>query len=197
MSILLTAVLAFVSTNIDDLFILTLFFGDQSRIQRDVVLGQLLGIATLITISLIGSFIGLLIDLRYVGLLGLLPCYLGIKGFVSLWKNSHDPKNGDIKEVPTNNSIPAVAAVTIANGGDNIGIYIPLFATMTGAEKSVTTFVFLMMTLVWCIIARYLARHPWLKEPLDKYGHRITPVVLFLLGIFILFESHSLSLFIH
>lgn len=197
MTLLVTAILAFVSTNIDDLFILTLFFGDQQRRQRDIVIGQLLGIASLIAISLTGSMIGLLIDLRFVGLLGFLPCYLGIKGLLQLWQNRTQTDNDSTEELQTKNSIPAVAAVTIANGGDNIGIYIPLFATMTGTEKGLTTFVFLIMTVAWCIIAKTLARHPWLKEPLDKYGHRITPVVLFFLGIFILFESHSLSLFIH
>jgi cadmium resistance transport/sequestration family protein len=194
MELLITAILAFASTNIDDLFILTLFFGDRQRRTSDIVIGQLLGITTLIFISLIGSLIGLLIDIRYVGLLGLVPCYLGIQGAIRLWK-LHQKDNLSSRGLTEKRSILAVAGVTIANGGDNIGIYIPLFAALTWPAKITTVTVFLAMTLVWCASARYLANHPWLEKNIDRYGHWITPVVLFLLGIFILKESNTLGLF--
>lgn len=87
-----------------------------------------------------------------------------------------------------------MALVTIANGGDNIGIYIPLFVTLSIAETITTVGIFLLMTLLWCFIARYLTRHPLLKNTIDRYGHIVTPFVLIFLGIFILYESNSWTL---
>lgn len=192
MELLITAILAFASTNIDDLFLLALFFGDRQQRPRDIIIGQLLGIGTLILISLIGSLIGLLIDIRYIGLLGLIPCYLGVRGIFDLWK--HHQHDNPSASMDGKRSIVSVAGVTIANGGDNIGIYIPLFATLSSPEKLTTVVVFLLMTLLWCALARYLAKHPLLEKAIDRYGHWVTPLVLFLLGIFILKESNTLSL---
>src|SRR6478609_1002723 len=84
MEIILTSILAFISTNIDDVFLLMLFFGNKHFKDREIVAGQLLGIATLIVISLGISFIGLVVDKAYIGLLGFLPIYIGIKGLFRL-----------------------------------------------------------------------------------------------------------------
>jgi cadmium resistance protein CadD (predicted permease) len=84
MEIVLTSILAFAATNIDDLFILTLFFGNKKYSSSTVFSGQLAGIGILILISLAGSVIGNFINVQYVGLLGLFPIYLGVKQLLSL-----------------------------------------------------------------------------------------------------------------
>ena len=43
----------------------------------------------------------------------------------------------------------AVAAVTFANGGDNIGIYIPLFAPLLMPQKIIMIIIFLTMVTAW------------------------------------------------
>lgn len=73
MEILITSVIAFTSTNLDDIFLLTLFYGNKEFKSKDIIAGQLLGISTLIAVSLIGSLIGLLVPQAYIGLLGLVP----------------------------------------------------------------------------------------------------------------------------
>lgn len=88
----------------------------------------------------------------------------------------------------------SIAGVTIANGGDNVGIYIPLFTTMALSERLQLIFVFFFMVYLWCLIASYLATHPLVAKKLDKYGHLIMPVVLFALGLYIIIESETLSL---
>lgn len=196
MDLLVTSLLTFVSTNIDDIFILTLFYGNKRFKEREIVTGQLLGIGSLIFISLLASLIGLLIPMPYIGLLGLFPIYLGVK---ALW-HQHNQNENDVSDLnidkahkPQGNTL-SVAGVTIANGGDNIAIYIPLFATLTWPHKLTMVMIFLVMTLVWCILARYLTRHPLVSKTVDKYGHSITPFVLILLGAYILYESGSIGL---
>lgn len=198
MEVIATGILAFVSSNIDDIFLLMLFFGDRNFKPREIILGQFVGIGALIGISLFLSLIGLVIGQTYIGLLGLLPIYLGIKGVVRLL--SKEPPDED--EHPTkkkgNRKNPwIVSGVTIANGGDNVGIYVPLFATLAWPQKITVVSIFLILTGVWCVLARYLSRHPLMAKALDKYGHVVTPFVLIALGIYILNEGDVLSLILN
>lgn len=195
MEIFLTSLLAFVSTNIDDIFILTLFYGNRKYSDGNILAGQLIGIIFLISISLVGSLAGLFINKAYIGLLGLFPVYLGLKGIWDLLaRKAEDTRTPDEQSGSRNSKMLAVAGVTIANGGDNIGIYIPLFATLMWLHKLIMIGIFLVMTFIWCLIAKYLTRHPYVFRQIDKYGHMVTPFVLVFLGIYILYESNSFQL---
>jgi cadmium resistance transport/sequestration family protein len=193
MHIILTSIIAFASTNIDDIFILILFFGNKNYTSFQIYVGQYIGVMVLVGISLIGTTAGYFIRREYIGLLGLFPIYLGIRQLIDLMKKRTEAQN--IKEPGADNAgFLAVAAVTVANGGDNIGVYIPLFNTMTDAELVILISIFLVMIFVWVSIAKYLTSHPLLAGAISKYGHIVTPIVLCLLGIFILKESGSFAL---
>lgn len=192
MELILTAAVAFFSTNLDDLFILVMFYGDRKIKEREIVTGQVLGIAALTGISLLGSFIGLIIDQAWIGLLGFVPVYIGIHGIIRMTKGLRKEEPETI--VSTGKNILTVAGTTMANGGDNIGIYIPLFATMTWTGRLTASGIFILLTFLWCAIARYFTRHPFVAGAVDKYGYRVTPFVLILLGIYILWESKTLQL---
>ena len=196
MEIIFASIIAFASTNIDDIFILALFFGDKQYKTRDIYIGQYLGIIALIGLSLAGSLLGNVVDSKYIGLLGLFPIYLGLTQFITLIskKNKEAPEKTEIAN--RKSGILNVAAVTFANGGDNIGVYIPLFATLTHANKSIMISIFLVMVLIWLVVAKYLTMHPVLTHMLSKYGHIITPIVLCILGLYILKENGSFNLFI-
>lgn len=194
MEILITSVIAFTSTNLDDIFLLTLFYGNKEFKSKDIIVGQLLGISTLIAVSLMGSLLGLLVPQAYIGLLGLVPMFLGLKGIWRLLKSKPDDDEVDMDEGRGENKVFTVAGVTIANGGDNIGIYVPLFATLTWTDKTTMVIIFLAMTVLWCMIAKYFVKHPYVASVVEKYGHRITPFVLMLLGIFILYENGTFGL---
>lgn len=199
MELIITGIIAFASTNIDDIFILIfiliLFFTNREYKPIHVILGQYLGIIALITISFIGSLIDLLFDQKYIGLLGLLPVYFGIRGIIRLIKRKKEKEQEEAKvNIKISNKTLSVAAVTFANGGDNIGIYIPLFTTLLIRQKVIMIAIFLVMVAVWCFAARYLSKHWAIANTIDKYGHIITPIVLILLGVYILYKSQSLSI---
>ena len=189
---LVTSIVAFVSTNIDDIFLLMLFYARARFSKTNIVLGQYLGIGTLVIISFIGAYIGSFFDQRYVGLLGLFPIYLAVRETIALFrKDGDDDDNG---EGLRSSGIFAIAGVTIANGGDNVGIYIPLLTAMTVTEKIQMIAVFAVATYLWCRAAQYLAYHPLIAKQLSKYGHILTPIVFSFLGVFILVESKTFSL---
>jgi len=195
MELIVTGILAFASTNIDDIFILMLFFANKDYKTKNVFIGQYVGIIGLISITFIGSFVSLLFNQAYIGLLGVLPVYLGLRGLFRLIKQKQGEKK---KRLSVNtakaNKTLAVAAVTFANGGDNIGIYIPLFAPLLMPQKIIMIIIFLTMVTAWCIAARYLSKHPAIARTVDKFGHLIFPIVLILLGIYILYQSGSFRL---
>jgi len=188
----ITSLLAFVSTNIDDIFILMLFFGSRKIKESRIVMGQYLGIGTLVALSFVGSFVGNFLDQRYVGLLGMFPIYLAIKQTIALVR--HNKTDEDAEAIVKSTSVFAIAGVTVANGADNIGVYVPLLTTMTYMEQIHMVVIFAAMTYLWCLTGKYLASHPLVARQLDRFGHIVMPVVLFLLGLFILFESNSFSL---
>lgn len=142
--------------------------------------------------SLAGAVLGHFIDARYVGLLGLVPIYLALKQVVQLVRNRNEVPS--IEQHPKRSGLFSVAAVTFANGGDNIGTYIPLLASLSSADKAIMIAIFLAMVMVWLTLARYLTHHPVLAKAISRYGHIVTPVVLFLLGLFILRENGSFGL---
>jgi cadmium resistance protein CadD (predicted permease) len=169
-----------------------LFYGSRKFRSGTIILGQYLGITTLVAIALIGSFVGNFLDPRYVGLLGLFPIYLGIKGFVAMRK--HTETSEEINTAPNAAEFLSIAGVTIANGSDNIGVYIPLMSTMKQSEKIEMIIIFAIMTYLWCFTGKFLSSRPMIARQIDKFGHIIMPFVLLSLGIFILFESGSMTL---
>ncbi|MGL5877476.1 MAG: cadmium resistance transporter, partial [Xenococcaceae cyanobacterium] len=133
--------IAFVATNLDDIVVLLLFFSQISANfrRRHIVFGQYLGFAAIVFASLPGFFGGLIVPREWIGLLGLLPIIIGVKQLVD-----RDTEAAQVQTVtgefensscrnPTfsffssllNPQTYKVAAVTVANGGDNISIYIP------------------------------------------------------------------------
>jgi cadmium resistance protein CadD (predicted permease) len=180
----------FASTNVDDLVVLLGFFSDPRFTARQVVTGQIVGIAALTAASLACSIATLALPAAYVGLLGFAPLALGLWKLVQLRR----AESADSPSEPSRTNVLAVAAVTIANGGDNIAVYVPLFATRRPWEMALLGGTFLGMTVLWCAIAHRLVHHPALGKPIRRYGQVLLPIVLILLGAIILVESGALRL---
>jgi cadmium resistance protein CadD (predicted permease) len=169
-------VAAFAATNLDDLFLLVAWFAAGRTRVRDIVLGQVLGIATLFAASAAAALLALAVPEVPLNWLGLVPIILAVR---MLTKPPED-------ETPAVSGFLSVAAVTIANGGDNLGVYIPLFATSSAAAIAAYGAVFIVMTALWCAAAGWLVRHPAAGAPLRRWGPRLVPWVLVALGLWIL-----------
>ncbi len=186
------AILVFISTNVDDIFLLAAFFADKKLTARTVVLGQLLGIGTLVAVSTLVAWLSMALPEGWISLLGFVPLYLGLKQIKSLWTDADDSAEDDEiqgqehqMERGLRSQLLAVAGVTIANGGDNLGVYIPLFANSLTAIPLFVV-VFGLMTLLWCFLGHVLVNNKVFGHWIRRYGHKILPVVLILLGFDIL-----------
>jgi cadmium resistance protein CadD (predicted permease) len=192
--VIVLGIVVFASTDIDDIFLLLGFFADRQFRARQIVLGQYLGMCGIILAALTCSLISLVIPASYIGLLGVFPIAIGAGKLRTLWRGD-DAIPETHSDSTTGNKVIAVALVTVANGGDNIGIYGSLFATRGGWENAVLVLVFLAMTAAWCVIAHYLVNHPTLGNPIRKYGHIALPCALIGLGFYILGSTGALRLF--
>lgn len=208
LSLIGLGITAFAATNIDDIVVLMVFFSSSNFQAQNIVIGQYLGIGSLIAISALGSLIALVVPSYIIGLMGLLPIAIGIKELLEIWRNNNNNNNSKREEEEEISkeklltgdkggylhhrylSFLAVAAVTISNGGDNIGIYTPLFATYNSSSEVITLVaVFMAMTAVWCAIGYYLVRHPLLERRMRRFGRVVLPFVLIGLGVYILMDS--------
>ncbi|SEP53347.1 cadmium resistance transporter [Amycolatopsis saalfeldensis] len=190
------AVGMFVVTNIDDIVVLALFFGQAAGHRgaaTKVVVGQYLGFAAILAASVVGALGAELLPETMISYLGLLPLALGLRAAWRAWRDRRDTTHGE--QVPAQApAMLAVAAVTFANGGDNIGVYVPVFANAGPGGLVVFTVVFLALVALWCALGRLFARRPLIARALARWGHILLPVVLIGIGLVILIEGSAFGL---
>ena len=185
---IIAAIVSFAGTNIDDMFVDMLYFS-QAQTKRhvmDVVVGKYLGIGFLVAVSALGALFAGVIPENYIRFLGIFPMALGIKAWLD---SKNEDEEDELLEGARRGSglLWSCAAVTVANGADNIGVYIPLFAGYSAAQMAVVCVVYAVMTAIWCLLGYQLANLPVLREFLEEHKEKIVPIVLIALGVYILF----------
>lgn len=195
------AVGTFAVTNIDDLVVLAVFFGQAPgrRGAVRVVAGQYLGFIAILAVSIATAVAGsALLPPEALPYFGLVPLALGLRAGWSAWRTRRgepdDPDPSDRAEPRTGPGIWQVAAVTFANGGDNIGVYVPIFAVASVSTISVFAVVFLIGVALWCAAGRYFASHPVVARVLARWGHVVLPVALITIGLTILVEGGAFGI---
>jgi len=177
-AVLAASLTTFAATNIDDVFLLTLFFARRVPTRR-IVAGQYLGFAAIIVMSLIGVWSALAIPHRWIRVLGLLPLAIGIKELFRTRQT--EPK----KSSSTNYSLISIALVTLSNGADNVGVYVPFFL-VSRAYLWVILSVYAVLIAIWCFVGQWLGNHSVILRSVDRWGHWAVPLVFIGLGIYVL-----------
>jgi cadmium resistance protein CadD (predicted permease) len=205
-----------VATTFDDNIYLTGFFSEVNRTFRPkhIVVGELLGFTALISISLVGFLIGLAIPSNWIGLLGILPILIGLNNLrllilnqddsnydksVNLKRNARfrgfDSRRLSLWDVIRDRQTYRVSAVTISNGGNNLGIYIPLFASSSLQNLAVIVLVCYLVVCTWLFMSYHLTRQPGIAFVLSRYAGKLFPFVLMWLGLRIILDNESYKLF--
>jgi|SRR5919199_1808414 cadmium resistance protein CadD (predicted permease) len=209
---LIIGISAAFATTFDDNIYLSAFFAKVNHVFRPqhIILGEFVGFTALVIASLPGFFGGLVLPEAWLGLLGILPILIGISHLLSrdnieytvqtvsvdfdfsvkskrqrksLWATLRDPQTY------------RVSAVTIANGGNNIGIYVPLFASSNLPSLGVILCVCYTTVGVWCFLSYKLTRNPLMAPVLARFGQKVFPFVLMWLGFSIMMKSGTFQLF--
>ncbi|MEU8184544.1 cadmium resistance transporter [Micromonospora sp. NPDC049047] len=182
------AAVVFAATDIDDIVILTLFFVAARTTGRprpwQIVAGQYLGIGALALVSAVVAAGLLVVPDPWTGLLGLLPIALGVRAL----------RGSDDDEAPTVvTGLFGVAGVTIANGADNVAVYVPVFRALGVADSAVFLLMFVLLIALWCAAAAWLGGHPRVVRLVERAGHWLVPAIFVGVGVVILVSSGVLG----
>lgn len=194
---ILSAIGVYISTSIDYLVILIVLLtqSDISHIKKHIYDGQFLGTSILFFLSFIAAYmVNILPEDWIIGLLGLIPIYLGIRYIVG--EGEEDDEEEVINRFnhnQTNKFFITVALITIAAGADNLGVYVPYFASLNGMSILLTGIVFSIGIIVLCELSYKLYSLPMINETIEKYEQVIVPLIFIPLGIYILIENGTLQ----
>ncbi|MBF0754178.1 CadD family cadmium resistance transporter [Jeotgalicoccus nanhaiensis] len=192
-----TAAAVYVATGIDYLIILILLFSQVKKDQiKHIWIGQYIGTAIIIGVSLLVALgVANLVPQQWmIGLLGLLPLYLGIKIWI---QGEEDEDEGNILSLFSsgrfNQLFITVTFIVLASSADDFAIYIPYFTTLNMMEIIIAVIVFMIMVGVLCLISYRLASLNFVSDKIEKYERWIVPIVFIGLGIYILFENGTFN----
>jgi len=169
------------------------FFATSRFPPFQILLGQYIGMGSLIAVSLLGLLIALVVPRNLIGLIGLFPITIGIKELLELHTKSNDDDNNnnkdneeEKKEEPAKQRlqrskkiayVPFLTVVSVIfSGGDEIGIYTSLFATNSELIDIITLVsVIMVLTGFWCGLAYYFVNRSFLAERFRYITGRLLP----------------------
>ena len=195
-----SAILSFLSTNVDDLILLMILSG-QAGInkvkKRHIWAGQYLAIGSITALGMIGALaLGLLPDgfeayLRYMGILPILIAAWHILQIFLQNREKHRTQlHARLKKAPnhTENTVGKVGIAQVffllfSAGVDNAGVYIPVFSKMNTVGRLTALAVFFVLTGALCWFAMKLANNKVFETAMKKYETVLVPIVLALIGL--------------
>lgn len=184
-SIVPVAAAAFVATNLDNFFLLLSFLTMPSVRIKSVFLGFITGMLILIGISATATLLPALIPVKYLGLLGIIPITVGIRQLIATSRGL-DPSGQISAPTVSSSAFSAVVLTQISNGSDTIITLVPLIAdSMPGAVVLILATFVAMSLLLWRT-ARRVHLQPAVAALTKRYGHFLAPVILILVGSYIL-----------
>jgi len=195
LSSILQAIGLFIATNLDDIIVLSLFFargaGQRGTTAR-ILAGQYVGFVGILGAAvLIALGAEAFLSSAVIPYFGLIPLALGLWAAWEAWQGDDDD---DEKISGKKVTIWTVAVVTFANGGDNIGVYVPVFVNVGPSTTTAYCIVFLLLVAGLVFIAKFVATRPPIAEILERWEHILFPLVLIGLGIGILVSGGAFGL---
>jgi len=143
---LAASVMTFAATNLDDLFLLTVFFGRRVPARR-IIAGQYLGFGAINILSVAAMWAaGLAVPKGRLRMLGFLPLAIGLMHLVRVYRSRASRDSQTLGSL----SVFSIAVITLANGADNIGVYAPFFLANRTHLLPVLT-VYGLLVLAWCL----------------------------------------------
>lgn len=178
---------AFIGTNLDNLLLLVAMYARYSRQAGTVTAGYIFGMLTICFIALLLGETGDYIPLDWLGLLGIVPMTLGV---IDLWKLFRKPvaetAAGPAGEENRRTIFSMLASMQLSNGADTIITFTILFAESGDPADYMLVPTFVAMIGVFSGLAYYSVKQEKLGRVLRRYGQYVTPVILILVGFYIL-----------
>jgi len=177
-------VLAFVSTNLDNLGLLVILIAEKTWRPSQINFGYLISLVIVVVLAWVLSTAIELSPDTYMGYLGVLPIALGIYRFTRLYQ----PIDEEALDRGRAGTWPVVTMM-LAQSGDSLIVYVALLAdTQEGLEPA------FMLTIMaagalWIVLAQWFGSRRVIAEPLERWGQYLLPFVLIAIGVLILLDT--------
>jgi len=142
----------------------------------------------IVSLSILG--LAVWIPVRYMGLLSLIPITLGLRAL--LRPTNHNDSTGSGIDGTSWKHFKvtlSAAALMVANGGDTIVVFAPLFAETEPSGVGVIVIGFVLSSIALAFFSSRVCIHPRLSEPLRRYGPKVAPFVMIGIGIYIMLNT--------
>jgi cadmium resistance protein CadD (predicted permease) len=198
------AAAAFIGTNIDNCVVTTaMVAGAPLERAHRIAAGQVIGFALLVAVAVAAAAALFEFSAAVVGLLGLVPLAIGVKGLVGLRRpasGSEDaapplrPRRSKAPDRAVGRSLTAAALVTIGAGGDNLAAYIPLFRVGGTTNILAIVAVFAVGEVAVTTAVLGAGRHPKARAVMLRLGAVAVPVLLCGIGVLVMLQAGTFSL---
>jgi cadmium resistance transport/sequestration family protein len=195
MATILTIIITFIATGIDEMLVLILLFAHARNQQqiRQVYIGQQIGMTfilmlVIIAISGISTFAG-----KWTGLLGILPIILGIMELMED-EDDDDDSPGILNKISMFSNLSVrVAIIAIVGGAEELAIYVPYFTSLNWDEVILAIIIFIIMIPIWSAICHMVGSMKNIYQFVKRFQRIIIPVVFIGIGIKVLLESDTIE----
>jgi cadmium resistance protein CadD (predicted permease) len=189
-----TAAALFVGTNLDDMAVLAVLSASSRAAGRprpwQIWAGQYVGMALLVGASLLAALGLTVLPESRTWILGFVPLGLGLYKLVASVRSRG---SGTQPSAAVPGGLPGIVAVTVANGGDNVAVYTPVFRTSGAGDIAVTCLVFAVGVALWCAAGAWLASNRSVTRAIERWGHWIVPAVFIAIGVYIFYKGGALG----
>ena len=180
------AATAFAATNLDNLVLLVGWLLAARISTRQVFTGYFIGMSLVLSISILIGLIGYFFPTEYLGYLGAIPIALGIKMLVDLWRRRDDETGAASAPAIPGAAIGGIALTMLSNGVDSVLVFAPLLADSNTKIDLAIAVAYLLMVCLWFKLAIYATTHASRVNALRVAGEWIAPIVMIIVGLYIL-----------
>ncbi len=185
----------FVGTRIDDivtLAVLNMSSRAQGRPKRwQIWAGMYAGMTAVVLLSLLAAIGLTVVPQGWIWVLGLIPLLLGVRSLIIAIRarNVGDQASPAV----VTGGLTGVIGLAIANGGDDVGVYMPVFRALDVRDVALTIVVFAVGVAVWCLMGAWLVSHRRVTGVIQMWGHWIIPAVFVLIGVYVFYKAGLFS----
>ena len=196
------ATVAFVGTNVDNTVVTAaLVAGAPLDRAHRIAAGQVVGFVAIVCIAAATAALLFEFSPAAVGLLGFVPLAIGLRGLIGLIdrrRRADEPSGSRWRrrratDRAVGRSLMAAALVTLAAGGDNLAVYIPLFRQGGASKISAIALVFVVGEVGVTAAILAAGRHPRARGVMTRLGEVAVPLLLCGVGILVLVTAGTLS----
>jgi cadmium resistance protein CadD (predicted permease) len=196
------ATVAFVGTNVDNTVVTAaLVAGAPEDRAHRIAAGQVAGFVAIVCIAAAAAALLFEFSPAAVGLLGFVPLAIGVRGLLGLLDRrgpAERPtrsrwRRREATDRAVGRSLTSAALVTLAAGGDNLAVYIPLFRQGGASKLSAIALVFVVGEVGVTTAVLAAGRHPRARSVMTGLGAVAVPLLLCGVGLLVLLTAGTLS----